>query len=233
MEALRITATLGNALAVSDDWSPSLDALLIKFLLDERGLGTGNPTIDDVAMHQSIVDAHMPIKKGTIGNDWYWQTSSPCYLYESEQIERIHGRWDCQDKNLDWEGKRRKWTTSEGAQKAWTILIPERITPRIDWYCTGDADEILRILSLCDAIGKKKRTQVTKWEATEWYDWHLWDDSGRMMRPMPSELMNKAPLDFAIRTWAWRPPTHLPENRANCIMPIGNARRVRNLYGIA
>lgn len=232
MESLRITATLGNALAVSDDWSPSLDALLIKLLLDERGLATSNPTPEDVAANQSVIDANMPIKKGEIGREWYWQTSSPCYLYESEQIERIHKRWDCQDKNLDWQGKRRKWSTSEGQQKSWTVLIPERITSRIDWYCVGDSGEILRLLSLCDAIGKKHRTQVTEWTATEWDDWHLWDDSDRLMRPMPASLID-APREFSIRNWAWRPPTHLPENVAKCLMPTKNAAKVEALYGVA
>jgi hypothetical protein len=232
MKPLRVTAHLGTKLAVSDDWSPSLDALLIKLLLDERGLATSNPTPEDVAANQPIIDAAMPIQKAKIKGEWYWATSSPFYLYDDEPIDRIHRRWDCQERNLDWQGKRRNWSGSEGHTKAWTVLIQERSTPRIDWYCVGDCAEILRLLRLCDALAKKRRTQVMRWQVEPWDDWHLWRD-GELMRPVPLELLDTPPLSFAIRQWAWRPPTHLPENLAKCAMPIKLAQKVEAVYGVA
>lgn len=232
MKPLRVTAHLSTKLAVSDDWSPSLDALLIKLLLDERGLATSSPTPADVAANQPVIDAAMPIVKGSIQGEWYWQVSSPCYLYDADSTETIHRRWDSQDRNLDWQGKRRNWSGSEGHTKAWTVLIPERSTPRIDWYCVGDRTEILRLLSLCDGMAKKRRTQVRRWAAEPWEDWHLWHD-GQLMRPVPLELLDNAPLSFAIRNWAWRPPTHMPENMAKCAMPVGLVQKVEAVYGVA
>jgi hypothetical protein len=232
MQPLRVTAYLTTKLAVSDDWSPSLDALLIKLLLDERSLATSNPTPEDVAANQPLVDAAMPIKKTEIKGEWYWATSSPNYLYEANTVETIHRRWDSQERNLDWDGKRRSWSSSETNTKAWTVLIPERVTPRIDWYCVGDSDETLRLLNLCDGLAKKRRSQVSRWEVTPWEDWHLWRDK-ELMRPIPLELLDPAPLSFAIRQWAWRPPTHLPENVAKCAMPVGNAAKVEGCYATA
>lgn len=232
MQPLRVTAHITTKLSVSDDWSPSLDALLIKLLLDERGLATSNPTPDDVAANQPIIDAAMPISKGSIKGEWYWQTSSPCYLYDADTVETIHRRWDSQGRNLDWQGKRRNWSGSEGHTKAWTVLVPERSTPRIDWYCVGDRAELLRLLPICDALAKKRRTQVGHWEVELWEDWHLYHDD-RLMRPMPVELLDTAPLSFAIRNWAWRPPTHIPENMAKCAMPLGLAQKVEAVYGVA
>ena len=212
-----------------------MDALLIKLLLDERGLATSNPTPEDVAQNQAVVDQYIPIGKGLVGanKDWYWQVSSPCYLYQAEVTETIRRRWDQQERNLDWQGKRRSWSTSETHTKSWEVLIQERDTPRVDWFCLGEKDEILRLLALCQAIGKKRRTQVSTWECEEVAeDWHLWRN-GQLMRPVPLELLEQAPLSFAIRQWAWRPPTHLPENVAKCAMPIGLAAKVEAVYGCA
>jgi hypothetical protein len=232
MKPLKVTAHLGTKLAVSDDWSPSLDALLVKLLLDERGLATSNPTPEDVAANQSVIDANMPIAKGDIKGEWYWAVSSPQYLYEGEEIATIHKRWDCQERNLDWQGRRRSWSTSETNTKSWTVLIQERMAPRIDWYCLGDATEVLRLLEFCEGLAKKRRTQVCKWEVQPWEDWHLWRD-GQLMRPIPLGLLDNPPASFAIRQWAWRPPTHLPENVAKCAMPVGLAAKVGELYGVA
>jgi hypothetical protein len=233
MQPLRVSARIATKLSVSDDWSPSLDALLIKLLLDELGLASSNPTPEDVATNQRVIDEAMPIAKGTMQGEWYWQTSSPCYLYEGETIERIHKRWDQQDRNLDWKGKRRNWSTSETNTKSWTILLLERSTPRIDWYCVGDADEVLRLLQNCSGLAKKRRSQVVSWEVERMpEDWHLWKD-GALMRPIPVDLIKKAPSSFSIREWAWRPPTHIPENFAKCVMPLGLAQKVEALYGTA
>jgi hypothetical protein len=230
MQPLRVTAHLANKLAVSDDWSPSLDALLIKLLLDERGLSSSNPMLEDVVRNQPVIDANMPIYKGEIKGEWYWQTSSPCYLWDADEVETIYKRWDQQERNLNWQGKRRNWSTSENNTKSWTILISERSTPRIDWYCIGDALEIQRLLTLSDRLAKKRRTQVYRWdvEAID-QDWHLWRDQ-EIMRPMPVDLIDTPPHDFAIRRWAWRPPTHLPENVAKCLMPVTTAKRVKSVY---
>jgi CRISPR type IV-associated protein Csf3 len=227
MEPLRVTAHLSTKLSVSDDWSPSLDALLIKLLLDSLGLATSNPGPKEVAKNQAIIDT-IPLLKTEIKGQWYWATSSPNYLYSANTTERIHKRWDCQELNLDWGGKRRNWSTSEGHTKAWTVLIPERDTPRIDWYCVGDQVAILDLLKFCDSLGKKRRTQVSRWEASGWDDWHLWrgDD---LMRPIPLELLDLAPHDFAIRQWAWRPPVHIPSNFARCAMPIRTVEKLENL----
>lgn len=230
MNPLKVTAWLGNKLAVSDDWSPSFDALMIKLLLDEKGLASSNPTPDDFEQNRPLIEKLMPIKKGEIGGEWYWQTSSPFYLYDSDSVETIHKRWDQQERNLDWEGKRRNWSTSETNTKSWTIQIAERTTPRIDWYCVGDRDEIIRLLRLCNGLAKKRRTQVVKWDVEEIRDdVHMWQGK-QLMRPIPTQLADRVPAEVVVRNWAWRPPTHVPSNKTQCFMPVGNVAKMESIY---
>lgn len=230
MQPVKVTAYLANKLSVSDDWSPAIDGLLIKLMLDEYGLASSDPTAEDIAKNEKFVNDNCPISKGILKDDWYWQCSSPQYLYEAEEVTAIHKRWDQQENHLNWNGKRKNWSTSEGNTKSWTMQIPERVTPQIDWYCIGDPDEILRLLQFCTGIGKKRRTQVSSWFVEDSEDWHLWKN-GYLMRPMPERMLDQVPPSFSVRNWAWRPPTHLPENCEKCLMPIGNALKVESVYG--
>lgn len=230
-EPLRVTAWLSTPLAVTDDWSPALDGLLIKLALDYYGKASSNPTAEDVAASQALVDQVLPLAKThlTTPDDWYWATSSPCYLYQWEQRPTQYKRWDRQEQHLDWQGRRRKWITSEGNTKSWTLTFNERATAKVDWYCLGNAEAIKALLASCYTLGKKHRTQVSQWQVQPVaQDHHLIGPRGQLMRPVPVDLMPKA-SDYAIRNWAWRPPYFLAENRNICAMPTSNAVKVARL----
>lgn len=232
LKPLRVTAYCATPLAATDDWSPSLDALLVKLLLDERGLASSNPDPEEVERNTPVINENMPITRGELeGCGWYWQTSGPCYLYDWQTQATIYRRWDMQEQHLDWGGRRRNWSTSEGRTKSWTVNLYERNVKRIDWYCVGDAGEVLRLLSFCDGIGAKSRC-IVRWEVGEMAeDWHLWR-GGEIMRPVPRDwYLSISNVPCRLIQWAWRPPTFLPQNKAICAMP-SIVRRVEDIYGV-
>lgn len=227
---------MATPIAVSDRWSPSLDALLEWLWLDERGLALPNPDLTN------IIQADLPLFKGEIKGEWYWCVSSPYYLQQSEQITRYRKRWDYQDKHLDWGKKKAKVNTSEGVTKSYDLPLKLVETPRIDWFAVGDKEEIERLLFLCDFIGKKRsqgKGQVCRWEVREIEgDYSLWDVYGNLARPMPLSLIGAvagtppfnggACYDFVnncgIMNWGWRTPYWLPANQNLCLMPLYNIK---------
>lgn len=223
MQPLRITAKIANPFVAYDNFSPSLDALLEWYWLEERGLITPNPTPD------SLVQADLPLLKGDIQGEWYWTVSSPHYILEEQQITKYRRRWDQQDKHLNWGGKRAKFSTSEGHTKSYDLPLYLRSTPQIDWFAVGDGDEILRLLEPCKSLGKKRAYgfgEIIRWEVQQVeQDWHLWGPQGQLMRPMPSRLLTfDHVFDWAPLRWGWRPPGRLTCNQELCACPVHNVR---------
>jgi len=224
---LRITALLSSPVAVFDDYSPSLDALLEWLWLDERGLASSAPRPAD------IIQVDLPVKKGYLGEEWYWCCSSPHYLLDREQTTKFRKRWDYQDKHCNWGKKKAKFSTSEGHTKSYDLPLYLRTINQIDWFCVGDRAEFQQLLNNCPNIGKKRSYgygKVQSWKVEEFpEDWHLFRN-GYLARPIPAELLFKhcgTPKDdnISCMNWAWRPPYWLGENKAICAMPSNNVRR--------
>lgn len=226
---LRVTAHLATPIAVYDDFSPNLENLLIFLLLDRVGRANPNPTPEEVDHNQPFIEANLPLQMGTLNGEWYWQASAPWYFYEWEHRVIIHKRWDCQDQHLDWKGRRRIWSTSEGHTKGWNIILFERMAPRLDWYCVGCPNGIRSLLANCNNLTKKRRGQVIRWEVQEdEADYHLWGAGGQLMKTIPLRcLPADRPIDFRPMKWAWRPPAHMIENVDDCAMPWQNAIKLQ------
>jgi len=228
MQPLKITACMGSPIAVYDDYSPSLDALLEWLILDSRGLAVPNPTAADVDATRGIVDAAMPIVKGDIAGEWYWQVSGPCYLYSTEQTDKFRKRWDpgIGTPEPDWGKRKPTWNTSMGAEKAYELPLYLRDPEVICWYAVGDPDRVLELVRNCTGLGKKRAIgfgQITRWQVEEIkHDYHLFQN-GILMRPVPYEHLSTV-CDFGIRDWGWRPPTWLPANKRRCAMPVHTVR---------
>ena len=226
-DALKVTAFLSAGIAVFDDWSPDLASLLEWLILDGRGMASPNPSAQDVEASRPVVDQHMPLTKGIVGAEWYWQTSSPCYTYRNESISKFRKRWapGIDSPSPNWGKRKAKWDTSQGAEKAYDLPLFVRIPPTITWYCNGDRDEIESLLQGCTGLGKKRAHgygQVNRWEVEEiGNDWHLFGPNGELMRPIPiAALPTDRSVGFAIRDWGWRPPAWLSDNKTRCAMPI-------------
>lgn len=238
MQPLKITAHLASAIAVYDDWSPSLDSLLEWLLLDRQGITTPNPTPEQVERSRSIVDANLPLEKGSLGGEWYWKVSSPCYTILSEMSDRFRKRWDYQDHNLDWGKRKPKWSTSEGAEKNYDLPLYLRSTHAITWYVVGELLETQELLNGCSSIGKKRSIgngQVSKWSVHSIKsDWHLWGPLDQLMRPIPYRLLGEFDLDVtepyraSLLHWGWRPPAWLHSNKELCLMPTTNVQRCQS-----
>lgn len=226
----KVTAFLGSPIAVFDDHSPCLDALLQWLILDAAGLASPNPTEAELSANQDYLNAHTPLDQGTLGDYWYWQTSGPCYSYQSEQVYQYRKRWDPGEgsPSPDWGKRKAKWNTSAGGEKSYDLPLYLRDPARIDWYCNGDPALIEAALEGCAGLGKKRghgHGQVIKWEVCEADDdYHLWRN-GILMRPVPVGTVDRV-ADFAIREWGWKPPYWTPLNRLRCAMPVHTVIRV-------
>jgi len=230
---LRITAYLSTPLAAYDNWSPSIDSLLEWMLLDKLGLVSPNPTPQQVEDSRTIVAANMPIAKGDLKGQWYWQVSSPCYTILAENQDRFRKRWEpgIDTPNPNWGKRKAKVDTSQGAEKSYDLPLPLRTVDRINWYAIGDVEGVQSLLEPCTSLGKKRSIgngQISRWQTIPIeYDWHLWGKNGELMRPIPLECMPvDRPIDFAPLRWGWRPPSWLHTNKTNCAMPIHNVRRL-------
>lgn len=231
MESLRVSVYLSTPFIAFDDWTPSLDQILIWALLDQHGLLLANPDQNRAAKNHDFIAQNLPIEMGDIGGEWYHKCSAPHYLYEDSGILETVRMWTQQDQHLDWGKSRRAWNVQGFSTKTWRHKDPLRVTPRIDWFCVGDADRILSLTKSIDGIGKRRLGQVARWQVEQCKDWHLSRD-GELMKPMPMGLIWR-PEQFAIRQWGWRSPINISENITKCVMPINNAQRVRSLYGVA
>lgn len=222
MQPLQINALLSTPFVAYDNWSPSLDNLLIWLLLDRAGLSVTMPTPEVAKQNQSFIEDNLPLAIGYLEGEWYHQVSSPHYQYDWETITKTHKAWNRQDQHLDWKGKRRIWITEGFHTKSRVNLLPERSAPRIDWFCIGDPAGIQQLLNNCNHLGKQKRGQVIGWQIYEIEnDLHLWGPGEQLMRPIPMQFLPDGKPHRRMK-WGWRSPIFLPENIAECALPVAN-----------
>ena len=218
MNNLQVTAHMATALSVTDDWSPSLEALLEYLWLEAKGLALPNPSKD------TLVKAELPLREDSLKGESFWACSSPFYLPESQQIDKYRKRWDYQDKHLEWGKKKKKVNTSEGVTKSYDMPLKLINTPRIDWFIVGDRYKVVELLSTCTGIGRKRsfgKGQVYQWQVKEIeHDWSCLKNN-RLTRPLPIDLIHDT-MDlqrYTFLRWGWKNPSWLPESIAMCVMP--------------
>lgn len=224
MKSLKITAHLSNAIAVYDNWSPSLEGILVYRLLEENNLLSPNPTPEQVSGVEEFLKQNLPVKRRKIKDEFYWCVSSPCYVVNSEQTDRYRKRWDNHENNLDWGKRKPQFKTSEGAEKSYDLPLYTRLTDSISWFVVGDKTGIKELLQSVTHIQKKRsygNGEVKEWEISASYeDYHLWRN-GKLMRPVPVRLLDQK-LDNPQLAWGWKPPTWLAINKELCYMPKDN-----------
>jgi hypothetical protein len=223
MKNLQITAHLASAIAVYDDWTPQLEGVLIYQLLSNLGLAHPNPSLDQIKDCDQIIRERLPIKRNSEHGFYY--CSNPVYCYKCEQQSRFRKRWSPdQDGNIKWGKRKAKFDTSQGAEKSYDLPLFLRVTPRIDWFCIGNPDEVKSLLDCVTGLGKKRSQgfgQVCQWDVTEIdQDWSLVKDK-ELMKPVSGKVYSSLDLDrfYNVLKWGWKPPVWLPENQALCFMP--------------
>ena len=224
MDNLQITAHLTTSLGAYDNWSPSLEGILVYRLLEENNLLSPNPTPDQVAETKEFIDLNLPLKQGEIKSDKYWCVSSPCYVLHGESTDKYRKRWDNHENNLDWGKRKPKFLTSEGAEKSYDLPLYTRSTNSISWFVVGNKTRIKEFLQSVTHIQKKRsygNGEVREWEIGVIYDdYHLWRN-GKLMRPIPVRLLDQK-LDNPQMIWGWKPPAWLAANKELCYMPKDN-----------
>lgn len=218
MKNLQVTAYMSSPIAVTDNWSPNLDAILYFLWLEERGLSNPNATAEN------YIKAEIPLAEETIKGKLLYKVSSPQYQSKIEQNTRYRKRWDNQDKHLNWGKKKAKVDTSQGQFKNWDLPLRLIETSRIDWFCVGESTEISRLLANCFNLGKKRsqgKGQVLKWDIKESEEDKSFYWKGRLMRPIPVDCVNinKIKNTYNVMHWAYTPPYFLPEHKDLCAMP--------------
>jgi len=89
----------------------------------------------------------------------------------------------------------KKHNLGTGATKPW------RVTSELTWYCRADLEKIEELLEAIQSIGKYRTLS---------YSIYLQDDKRVLM------------CDYRIKEWGWRCPPYLPDNQAQCYMPLHN-----------
>ena len=224
MQNLKITAHLATAIGTYDNWSPSLEGILVYQLLEKHNLLSSNPTPKQVADVQDFLQDNLPIGQSTLKNEPYWCISSPCYIIKSEQTDRYRKRWDNHEKNLNWGKRKPQFKTSEGAEKSYDLPLYTRLTETISWFAVGDKSEIDTLLKPVTHIQKKRsygNGEIINWEiSTAYDDYSLWYDD-KLMKPIPVRLIDRK-LDNPKMIWGWKSPAWLAANKELCYMPKDN-----------
>lgn len=224
MEYLKITAHLATAIGTYDNWSPSLEGILVYKLLEENNLLHPNPTVEQIQQTKDFVQDNLPVKSGRLQDESYKCISAPCYTVIGEQTDKYRKRWDNHENNLNWGKRKPQFKTSEGAEKSYDLPLYVRLTNSISWFVVGDKLGIRKLLESVTHIQKKRsygNGEIKEWEIGIMYnDYHLWRD-GRLMKPIPVRLIDDK-LDNPKALWGWRSPAWLAANKELCYMPNDN-----------
>ncbi len=199
---VKIVASLVNPIALNDNWTPSFVGILSYEILFNARMHKQNPSIDQVKSGLAIVKENIPLEIGYLSNEktsWYYKASSPHYVLN------------------------KKHNLGTGTTKPW------RVTSELTWYCRADLEKIEELLEAIQSIGKYRTLSysgVKSWLVQELVeDCHVWKDN-RLSRPVPCIYLqdDKRVLmcDYRIKEWGWRCPPYLPDNQAQCYMPLHN-----------
>lgn len=221
MNNLQVTAHLSTAFGTYDDWSPSLEGILIYRLLEENNLLCSNPTQEQVQSVQELLKKELPLKQATLKSEPYWCVSSPCYAIKGEQTDKYRKRWDNHDHSLNWGKRKPQFKTSEGAEKSYDLPLYTRLTDCVSWFVVGDKSGIKELLQTVTHIQKKRsygNGEIREWEVKPIKeDCHLWLN-GKLMKPIPVRLIEQK-LDNPQLVWGWKSPAWLAANKELCYMP--------------
>jgi len=225
MDNIRITAKLSSPIAVLDDWSPSLEAILEYVWLDDRGLVRATPNTDD------LIYPEIPLQRSFINGVGYWCCSAPHYRYSLDNIDRRRKRWngDLEGYPVYWGKGTKKIQTDGGSYKSGDLPIFTRNVDSIYWWAVGESEAVQQMLETVPSIGKHRGIgygQILKWSVNlSSADYHLFGKSGQLMRPIPLDSIPDS-IPHIARRWAWTTPFNVPGSKVMCAMPVNNVQKI-------
>jgi CRISPR type IV-associated protein Csf3 len=221
---LRVTAQMSTALAVYDQWTPSLDSILEERILTNLDSKQANPSSEEIERTRPIVSELMPLKKIEIRETWFWSVSSPIYATKGHHTDRYRKRWDSHDKNLNWGNRRAKFATDHSGEKSYDLPLFTVLTPKITWYAIGDQKEVLALVKTCSHLGKKRsygNGEVKSWQVDTVTEDRSLVYQGALMRPIPVEIIDQFNIESKnpVMLWGYNPPGWYVKNKKLCAMP--------------
>lgn len=231
MEPLMITAHLARAFVAYDQWTPAIDSLIQSVLLEEKGLRSANPSPEEVAANQHVLDLITPIATHTFGDLQILAASAPHYELAAQQTTTYYKRWTGHDSGLDWGKKQPKWNESAGFFKNYNLPNYSRVAQSVHWFVVGDRAELTRILTTANvlAIGKKSSQghgMVVDWQVTPIAADASIICGGNLAKIVPAALAPHLPADAiagcAIAHRTWHSPYWMVANATACLMPAHN-----------
>jgi hypothetical protein len=230
-ENLSVTAKLSSPIVVFDDWTPSLEGIIIWHILDKNKCLYPHPNEEQMRQNQNLIDLYIPIEKNLDYGFYY--CSNPVYVILSEETTHHVKRWNPHlDGHIEW-GKRKavlKYNGQGGPEKQYYSPIFLRTTNEITWYCRGDYSLLQSHLSRINGLGRMRSHgygQVYEWtvEKTE-EDWSVKRD-GKLTKAVSTEYILRNKKEFSsldinnlpTMTWGWKPPFWDLKNKTFCFMP--------------
>lgn len=206
-EPLRITAHFQTN-PVCDRWLP-IDGVLLS-QANRQALG---PELAAIPGKVSVQGAStLPLEIVHPGRKlWYYACSwaQPQPWWAEEDMGYWNKRFDVEYDGLIDFGKRRgKIQIGEGKNKAYHMPMFKRVARQVEWYCIGDKERIVELLSTCTALGKKRaygEGAVARWEVESISeDWSVMRE-GRLVRGIPEDDARALGVQFERVHYGIRP----------------------------
>lgn len=186
---LRIRAYLRSGV-ISDQYLP-IDGILY-YQAVRKQFGNQIVTIPGASMIKEGANINLPIiHAGPKGDVWFYSCSFaqwPENTIEDSSFKVKSGDW-LRDGHYLVPGK--KINIGSGKYKNYHIKLYYRHAEYIEWYCIGDAEEIIKLLNFCTHIGKNGGDgwgEVIRWEVQEWpEDWSIRGPGNKLMRAVPAK----------------------------------------------
>jgi CRISPR type IV-associated protein Csf3 len=167
-----------------------------------------------------------PLAKRSVGGVWYWACSfaqpQPWWLAEGE--DHWNKRFDASLAGLlDPAQSPGRVIVEKGTYRAYHMPVYYRVADKIEWYCVGDQETIVMLLSTCTHIGKKRAQgwgRVAWWDVEPFpHDYSEWRD-GAPTRALPEQLKAKAHGRGRIAHYGIRPPYHVAAHQMRVVLPL-------------
>lgn len=227
MEPLRVRAWLRSPV-VSDVALP-LDGMLL-YQAARRRYGPKESNYPGVALYDGAADVKLPIKRRHGPRScWYYLCSWaqwPEHVVDGRSFwtKRLSRHTEILDL-----GRAKQVSLKGGRYRSYQMPVFYRSCLYVDWYCVGDGDAILDLLSDVWGLGKKTTQgygRVLRWEAEPIIgDWSVWRN-GDLARAVPVCDQSYKELD---ESWpkmevGFRPSYWQSHNQAMCYIPRACAR---------
>lgn len=213
-----------------DPWL-KLDALLQRaMLLEQYGPDYyALPTLHQDTQEKDLIFPTLPLERRERNGIWYYACSwcnadAHALAYDKSAWVRQYPDKDASE-YLD-SSKRNLIKNWQGPDKDYNVPVHGLIADQFTWYAVGDKEEIERLLSYYNAIGKKSAYDFghlcqyedgRTWIVESWpHDWSEVDGEGLLTRGLPYSGAS-FPLD--MKRYAVRPPYHCLANYAFLMMP--------------